>query len=91
MATPPAKVALRTISISSFPFVILAIKHAEITLVEIDKRVLITVLCYWRGLPTAALKEGQYINKKRVPIIAIKFDEYVPLFNFFSSWIAFAG
>ena len=55
--------------------VILEKRQAEIQLVVIAKSVLITVLyCSDAVLPKAALNEGQYTNKKRVPTIAMTLE-----------------
>lgn len=70
MATPPAIVAFKTTSMSSLPLHSLANKHADITLVPIERYVLIMALCCYTPEPRAALKEGQYMNRKRVPTIA---------------------
>jgi hypothetical protein len=72
IATPPANVELRTTSMSSFPLASLATQHADMTLVEIDNSVLINALYYWAPSACAPLKEGQYMKRKRVPIMAIR-------------------
>jgi len=73
-ATPPAIVEFKTISMSNLPLAILAKKHAEMQLVDIPRSVLMTVLCYCGPNPTAALKDGQYMKRKRVPIIATRLE-----------------
>ena len=68
--TPPAIVALRTISISSFMWISLAIAQAPMQAALMDKAVLNTVLYLLISGASAALKLGQYRYKKIVPSIA---------------------
>lgn len=74
IATPPARVALRIISISSFEKIILEV-HAElITLPTMPKTVLTNTLCYATSSARAPLNDGQNIHKKMAPTTAIISD-----------------
>ena len=71
MATPPARVALRTTSMSSAPSTYLEYPQAVMQLAEIESTVF-TITLYWNDPEARApLKLGQYIHKKIVPTIAI--------------------
>jgi len=60
IATPPAREALRMISMfNKPPLRILDQTMAVITLVDIDKYVFITALCYEDPISSAALNDGQ--------------------------------
>jgi len=74
IATPPARVALSIISISSLPKRALATKAAPRQLPLIAKTVLTTTLYCAAPTAKAPLKEGQYIHKKILPTIATVFD-----------------
>lgn len=78
MDTPPARVAFSMISISSFPKRNLEVKAAERQLEAIERIVLQNILCCLGPVAKAPLKEGQYIQRKIVPIIAMVFAEYPP-------------
>jgi len=69
-ATPPARVALRIISISNFPNKILAVAAALITLPVIPRVVLQIILCYVVPSERPPLNEGQNIQRKILPTTA---------------------
>jgi len=74
IATPPARVALRMISISSFPKKILEVQAELKTLPTIPIVVLTIILCYAVPSARAPLKDGQYIQRKILPTTAIISD-----------------
>ena len=74
IATPPARVALSIISISSFPKSALETKAAPTQLPLIARTVLTMTLYYAAPSAKAPLKDGQYIHKKILPTIATVFD-----------------
>jgi len=71
ITTPPARVELSKTSMSNLPVrrreVYIATKVDEV----IEIKVLITARCYCIPEPRIALKDGQYMKRKIVPIIAI--------------------
>ena len=71
IATPPASVARITSSISSRCKVIRETPQAVMQLAEIDIKVLIAALCCAAPVAIAALKEGQYTQRKIVPTMEI--------------------
>jgi hypothetical protein len=72
MATPPARVAFKINSILSFPWhITLEIHTVPMTLPLIARTVLIMVLCWVAPSPRAPLKDGQNIQRKMEPIIAV--------------------
>jgi hypothetical protein len=72
IATPPASVAFKMSSILSFPWQqILETHTVPMTLPEIARTVLIIVLCWVAPSARAPLKEGQNIQRKIDPIIAV--------------------
>jgi hypothetical protein len=61
--------------ISRYFYVILENKHAEMTEVDRASTVLIIALIYAEpSYALAALKDGQYMKRKRVPIIAMSVE-----------------
>lgn len=71
IATPPASVELRRTSISSFLAMILEKPHAVTQDEDIASTVLIITLYCCPDPASALLKDGQYIQRKSVPTMAI--------------------
>jgi hypothetical protein len=74
IATPPARVALSIISISSFPKRALATNAAPTQLPLMASTVLTTTLYCYAPTARAPLKDGQNIHKKILPTIATVLD-----------------
>jgi len=62
----------------SFPVTNLEIPQADTQLPVMDSTVLIITLDYWSPCAKAPLKLGQYIQRNKVPIIAIVWEVYPP-------------
>lgn len=69
--TPPAKVAFMIVSISSLPVFDLLINAAVSADAVIEKNVLMAARYCATPTDNAELKLGQYMNRNKVPIIAI--------------------
>jgi len=72
LTTPPASVAFNTTSTSNFPNSNLLILLATTALAAMLKYVLIIALDYDPKHYNAALKLGQYMNRKMVPKKAVR-------------------
>ena len=73
--TPPARLAFSTSSMLNFPFLVRTeVRMAKMALPQRERKVFRMALCYPLGEARMALKLGQYIQRKRVPIMAKRLE-----------------
>lgn len=71
--TPPASVAFKICSMSYLPLLSIGLKMKDaMQLAIMENVVLITIRCRTEPLVKTPLNDGQYIQRKSVPIIAIR-------------------